>query len=1209
MSNQNELWTLGIDANNAKRDLLALNDLLSDLSTEVNANVRVMLNFNEAGELSAATVTELIDKYSNLVTKYKLLAEEGEIAGRVIQTAQSTTADAISRTSDEMRDAGAELKRYTKYWDDLTESQRKAQQQQISKFERDRSKQINQQVDAALAAKAVRSDAQGSYAAQATKDAINAHLEDRKRVTDAIKQGMLARVEDEADVRRRTVALIAEMNRETAANLKYVRDRITAQQQRADGIAAALRREQSERAAIYNTMRNDEQQRVDAVTAALKREQSERAAIYNSMKRDQQAGRSGGFGGAFSSALGGKFDGFSSGDAAAVALGTFAGGAVLAGIAALGSAMRSTAQEANALNREIAQIQTISQDAQLTTAEWTEGIAKLSGELGRSRQEIATGVYEAVSNQIAQGRGAIDFAGQAGNLSLITGSTNVQAVNALSSVLNAYNMKATQATEVSSAFYKAIDIGRFRLQDIADTIGRTTLTASQLGININEVLGALAVLTRSGLPVSEAMTLINNLMYQLTKPSEAMVKLFKEWGSSSGQAAIQSFGFANVIGRISDATKGSSEEVGKLFPEIRAMRAEFGLGSNGAKELVSAIDQVGNSSRAAANALVLVRQSASQILAEDFQKLKNVLVLPFQGFMEIYKEVRLMTGADPTKSAEFRKSVLQSRIDESRNSITSKIEAEKKEVTQGIAELRRVYYEKDRVELESAKEQTEALRSELRSRLTGMGQDARDGASEAARLMQTAKPFLRDNRARDDMMALFGRKDSFLAAFGVSERDLRQTNFRGRNFKEFQDNSFGEHRIRGGDSSIYGGNPIGSLFQQLGLGGNTNRIEALRASAGRSLSMGNIDGWKRDLKEIDKILNDLFQTNLTGAAQAAQAGDWMGFSRWKRELLAVNRLIQNNTMAERRQEDSTTQANIEKAEGLRTQAENTRATLREIEKAEQRLFALKPGDARNAFEAQSKFDQIAGFIFDQTQTIDPEKAQQVLQTLSGLKAAFTTQATDFFQFKTADEQLITLEARYKEMIDKFNDTGVLGTAGVKNATADLEQTVKNIVSARGDLSTGVQQILDKIKSEIADIKNFAADPKLTARIEKAQVERDIINNGAQSPWIKGVGRGATPESRRSLDTGDAFWLNVEETLRAQGQGVDETGAPQGNFNPNFQRPVGNTTVQGSQTVNVGPVTINATNASNPEALATETINVIERKIQRGEVRPFSTAPR
>ena len=204
-------------------------------------------------------------------------------------------------------------------------------------------------------------------------------------------------------------------------------------------------------------------------------------------------------------------------------------------------------------------------------------------------------MYQVLSSQIASGADATDLLAKALIFSKITMASTAESVNLMTGAMNSYHLQANQAERVTAVLAKTITLGKLRAADLEGTFGRVGPFASQLGVSLEEVGAALATLTRSGVPASEAVTLLESIFTRLVKPSKDMTKFFEEIGVTSGTNAVQVFGFANVLRKLEEATHGSSEELALLFPRLESLRGSIGL-TGGLKEFENNLNQITNDS-------------------------------------------------------------------------------------------------------------------------------------------------------------------------------------------------------------------------------------------------------------------------------------------------------------------------------------------------------------------------------------------------------------------------------------------------------------------------------------------------------------------------------------------------------------------------------------------------------------------------------------
>jgi TP901 family phage tail tape measure protein len=243
----------------------------------------------------------------------------------------------------------------------------------------------------------------------------------------------------------------------------------------------------------------------------------------------------------------------------------------------LESAFISGIQSSKQFSNEIALIETISQKAGLTTAEWSEGVRRLSSSFGISQLDAARAAYEAISNQVTSGRETFDYMAEAAIFARVTGSSLTDSVNLNSAAIRNFGLAQNDARRINEIFFKTIELGRVKASDLADTFGRVGSIGAEAGVKLEEIGAALATITVKGVKPNDAMTLMSNLLLKLIRPTEEMQRLFKEWGVASGTAAIQTFGFSGVLQKLDLEAQKGTNRMGELINQIRAMRGAFNL--------------------------------------------------------------------------------------------------------------------------------------------------------------------------------------------------------------------------------------------------------------------------------------------------------------------------------------------------------------------------------------------------------------------------------------------------------------------------------------------------------------------------------------------------------------------------------------------------------------------------------------------------------
>ncbi|MEE9548661.1 MAG: phage tail tape measure protein [Nitrosomonadaceae bacterium] len=299
-------------------------------------------------------------------------------------------------------------------------------------------------------------------------------------------------------------------------------------------------------------------------------------------------------------------------------------------ISKITSALADSVREAMALEIALAEIQTIAPILRNDFEGLADSVHRVSDEFGIQRGIVAEGVYETLSNQIAEGTKAFEFFSAAADLSIGAVMSADSAVNLLSSVINSYGFAAEQAATLSGKLFRTIDLGRVRGEEFANTYGRILVLASQLGVSFDEVNASVATLTISGLKYNEAATLTTNTMLKLIRPTDALKDLMADMGVASAEAGIQAFGFQGFLQKLRDEAGDTSEALGLVFGRVRAIRGVMGLTGAATERYQKTLEEL---KKAGAEDILeakelIFKTNAKQVEIE-LNALKNVIVFDF----------------------------------------------------------------------------------------------------------------------------------------------------------------------------------------------------------------------------------------------------------------------------------------------------------------------------------------------------------------------------------------------------------------------------------------------------------------------------------------------------------------------------------------------------------------------------------------------------
>ncbi|MEM2120692.1 MAG: phage tail tape measure protein, partial [Archaeoglobaceae archaeon] len=191
----------------------------------------------------------------------------------------------------------------------------------------------------------------------------------------------------------------------------------------------------------------------------------------------------------------------------------------------------------------------------------------------------------------------------------------------LVSAMNAWNLSVQDAQRFTESFFLAVKNGNVSAEELANALGNIASMASQAGISFQEILAAIATLTRQGMSAEMAVRGLTQIISQVISPSESVAAAARQLGVEFNASALQAKGLAGFLQEITAAAQGNVDILSQLFGSTQSLRAALGLVGNNAKQFSSILNEMQNSAGAVAEAANKMGQSWQS----QFQRLQNLL--------------------------------------------------------------------------------------------------------------------------------------------------------------------------------------------------------------------------------------------------------------------------------------------------------------------------------------------------------------------------------------------------------------------------------------------------------------------------------------------------------------------------------------------------------------------------------------------------------
>lgn len=251
-----------------------------------------------------------------------------------------------------------------------------------------------------------------------------------------------------------------------------------------------------------------------------------------------------------------------------------AGGALFAG--AIGGAAN--------FEDQLRTINTVAKLPEETLKGIGDEIIALSGETGKSTDDLTSGFYDLVSAGVPAGE-AISVLRDSAKFATGALGTTAESVDLVTSAMNAYGLKAGDSTRITDIFAKAVADGKVTASELGSSIAQIAPLAASAGVSLEEVSAGYALLTAKGVPAAEAATQMKAAISSLLSPNEALNKIQKQTGINFAELAKEK-GLAVALEELRVATGGNAEAMTKALGSIDAYK--FALATTGDNAAVMA---------------------------------------------------------------------------------------------------------------------------------------------------------------------------------------------------------------------------------------------------------------------------------------------------------------------------------------------------------------------------------------------------------------------------------------------------------------------------------------------------------------------------------------------------------------------------------------------------------------------------------------------
>lgn len=292
---------------------------------------------------------------------------------------------------------------------------------------------------------------------------------------------------------------------------------------------------------------------------------------------------------------------------------------VTAPILAAGAASAKMAMD---FEDSMAKVSTIADATEVPMDEMQKAILDLSNQTGISSEEIAQNVYDSISAGQKTGD-AVNFVSNSTKLAKAGFADAGAALDVLTTIMNAYGLKASEVTNVSNMLIQTQNLGKTTVADLASSMGKVIPTANAYGVSLDELCAGYAIMTANGVATAESTTYMNGMLNELGKSGTNVSETLKEkTGKTFKELMDSGMSLSDVLKIISDAATENNKSFGDMWSSSEAGKAGMILLGDSAENFNGVLEQMQNSAGATNTAFEKLDTNSTKIKKET-NELKN----------------------------------------------------------------------------------------------------------------------------------------------------------------------------------------------------------------------------------------------------------------------------------------------------------------------------------------------------------------------------------------------------------------------------------------------------------------------------------------------------------------------------------------------------------------------------------------------------------
>ena len=294
-------------------------------------------------------------------------------------------------------------------------------------------------------------------------------------------------------------------------------------------------------------------------------------------------------------------------------------------ITALGAAIYAgPVQKSMEFQTAMAKVGTIADTNVVPLSQMQKEIINLSNALGVNASTVAEDVYNAISAG-QKTSDAVAFVEKATMLAKGGFAETGQALDVLTTILNAYGMESSKTEEISNMLITTQNRGKVTVAELSSVMGKVIPTANANNVALEQLCAGYSIMTARGIAAAETTTYMNSMLNELGKSGTSADKALRQ---AAGKGFSELMAEGNSLADVLNILQGEADKSGKtladMFGSAEAGKAALTLMANGVEGFNDEVSAMVDSTGAAQSAYEKMMNTTEEKIKKAKTALSNL---------------------------------------------------------------------------------------------------------------------------------------------------------------------------------------------------------------------------------------------------------------------------------------------------------------------------------------------------------------------------------------------------------------------------------------------------------------------------------------------------------------------------------------------------------------------------------------------------------